>query len=73
MNEEVIREYTKKVTITVLAVIMMSATAAAVAFPLLKLFHLYPTVSWLLIALFVVVIVVEDLIGGGTSSKSFCL
>ncbi|MCM1106525.1 MAG: hypothetical protein NC355_06240, partial [Blautia sp.] len=70
MNNEVIQEYTKKVTITVLAVIMMSATAAAVAFPLLKLFHLYPTVSWLPIAFLVAVILVEDVIGGALIKKA---
>lgn len=63
MNNEVMQEYTKRVIITILAVIMLSASAAAITFSLLKLFHLYPTVSWTLLAFFVAVIVVEDIVG----------
>lgn len=63
MDNKVLKEYTKKVTILVLAIIMFSATAAAVVFPIFKLLGLYPMVSVVLVAVFVTVVLVEDIVG----------
>lgn len=63
MNNEVMKEYTKKVSILVLAVIMVSATAAAIVFPVLKIAGLYPDVSYAVIGIFVVVVIIEDIAG----------
>lgn len=63
MNNEVMKEYTKKVSILVLAVIMFSATAAAVVFPVLKIVGLYPNVSYAIIGIFVAIVIVEDIAG----------
>ena len=63
MDNKVIKEYTKKVTILVLAIIMFSATAAAGVFPIFKFLGLYPTVSVVLVAVFVVVVLLEDTMG----------
>lgn len=63
MNNEVMKEYTKKVTILVLVVIMLSATAAAVVFPILKIAGFYPDVSYITIGIFVSVILLEDISG----------
>ena len=63
MNNEVLKEYTKKVSILVLVVIMLSATAAAVVFPVLKVAGLYPDVSYATIGMFVAIVLVEDIAG----------
>ena len=63
MNNEVMKEYIKKISVLVLLVVMVSATAAAVVFPIFKFVGLYPDVSYISIAVFVVVIVVEDILG----------
>ena len=63
MNNEIMKEYRKKVIVAVIAIITLSATAAAVVFPLLKLLGLYPTVSWISVAFFAIVVVVEDVVG----------
>ena len=63
MNNEVMKEYTKKVSILVLVVIMLSATAAAIVFPTLKAVGLYPNVSDTIIGIFVAVVIAEDIAG----------
>lgn len=63
MNSEVMKEYTKKVSILVLLVIMLSATAAAVVFPVLKVVGLYPDVSYAVLGLFEVIVMAEDVVG----------
>ncbi len=63
MNNEVMKEYTKKVSILVLVVIMLSATAAAIVFPVLKAVGLYPDVSYMAIGIFVTFIILEDVAG----------
>lgn len=63
MNNEVMKEYTKKVSILVLTVIMLSATAAAVVFPVLKIAGLYSDVSYSIIGIFVAIVIVEDIAG----------
>lgn len=70
MNNEVMKEYTKKISILVLVVIMFSATAAAVVFPILKGIGCYPSVSYITIAIFVVIVMVEDIIGVVLVKKS---
>lgn len=69
-ENEVLQEYRKKVVIFLLAIIMFSVTAAAVVFPLLKALGLYPTVSMLLLAVFEVIIVLEDIAAGLLIRKS---
>lgn len=69
-QNEVLQEYRKKVVIFILGIIMFSVTAAAVVFPALKLFGLYPTVSVPLIAVFEIVIVAEDIAAGALMRKS---
>ena len=64
MDSKVMKEYIKKVTISVLVIIMFSATAAAVVFSIFKALGLYPNVSIGLLAIFVSVVVVEDVLGG---------
>ena len=63
MNNEVMKEYIKKISVLVLLVVMVSATAAAVVFPIFKFVGLYPDVSYISIAVFVAVIAVEDIVG----------
>lgn len=63
MNNEVMKEYAKKVSVLVLVVVMLSATAAAVVFPILKAAGLYPDVSYAAIGVFVALIVAEDIAG----------
>lgn len=60
----------KQVTISVLVIIMFSATAAAVVFSIFKALALYPNVSIGLLAIFVSVVVVEDVLGGILIKKS---
>ena len=64
------KEYIKKVIISVLVIIMFSATAAAVVFSIFKALGLYPNVSIGLLAIFVSVVVVEDVLGGVLIKKS---
>lgn len=69
-ENEVLQEYRKKVVIFLLGIIIFSVTAAAVVFPVLKVLGLYPTVSMMLIAVFEIVIVVEDIAAGLLIQKS---
>lgn len=62
MGNEIIKEYRKKAVVFLIVIIMVSATAAAVVFPVMKVIGLYPTVSWILIAVFEVVIIAEDIV-----------
>lgn len=70
MDSKVMKEYIKKVTISVLVIIMFSATAAAVVFSAFKALGLYPNVSMVSLAIFVSVVVVEDVLGGVLIKKS---
>ena len=63
MGKEVIEEYRKKVVVFLLTIIMLSATAAAIVFPVMKGMGLYPEVSWTLISIFEIFIIVEDIAG----------
>lgn len=69
-ENEVLQEYRKKVVIFLLGIIIFSVTAAAVVFPVLKALGLYPTVSMMLIAVFEIVIVTEDIAAGLLIRKS---
>lgn len=69
-ENEVLQEYRKKVVIFLLGIIIFSVTAAAVVFPVLKALGLYPTVSMMLIAVFEIVIVMEDIAAGLLIRKS---
>lgn len=62
MDNEIIKEYRKKAVVFLITIIIISATAAAVVFPIMKAAGLYPTVSWILIVVFDIVIMAEDLI-----------
>lgn len=70
MGNEVLAEYRKKALTFPIVIIMVSATAAGVVFPLMKGAGLYPTVSWMLIGLFEIFIVAEDVISGVLIRKS---
>ena len=63
MGAEILQEYRKKVVVFVLAIICFSATAAATVLPGMKLFGLYPTVSWGICGIFATIILIEDIIG----------
>lgn len=63
MGVEILQEYRKKVVVFVLAIICFSATAAAVVLPGMKLFGLYPDVSWGSCGIFIVIIMIEDILG----------
>ena len=63
MDAEILQEYRKKVVGFVIAIVCFSATAAAIVLPGMKLFGLYPAVSWLLCGAFIGVIVLEDALG----------
>lgn len=63
MDSEIIREYRKKVAIFVLAIVCVSASAAGIVLPAMKLFGLYPTVSWGLCGIFIAAVLLEDVIG----------
>ena len=63
MGVEILQEYRKKVVIFVIAIVCVSATAAAIVLPGMKLFGLYPTVSWITCAIFIVVIIIEVIAG----------
>ena len=63
MGVEILQEYRKKVVGFVIAILCLSATAAAIVLPGMKLLGLYPTVTWLLCGIFIVVVIVEDILG----------
>lgn len=63
MDMEILEEYRKKAVIFLLRIIMVSATAAGIVFPILKGMGLFPTVSWTIVGFFSVCIFVEDIIG----------
>lgn len=63
MDKEILEEYRKKAVVLLLGIIMFSATAAGVVFPILKAIGLYPSVLWLTIVIFVVFIIAEDVMG----------
>ena len=69
-ENEVLQEYRKKVIIFLLGIIMFSVTAAAIIFPLLRAFGLYPTVSVSILILFEIIIVIEDVSAGLLIRKS---
>lgn len=69
-ENEVLQEYRKKVVIFLLGIIIFSVTAAAVVFPVLKALGLYPTVSVPLIAVFEIIIALEDIAAGLLIRKS---
>lgn len=62
MGNEILQEYRKKAVLFLIVIIMISATAAAIAFPIMKGIGLYPTVSWMLLIVFEMVIIAEDII-----------
>lgn len=63
MDLEILKEYRKKVILFLLGIIMLSATAAGVVFPVLKGLGLYNTVLWETVIVFCVCILAEDMIG----------
>ena len=63
MDLEIMKEYTKKTVIFVLGIIMFSATAAGIVFPILKGLGLYSTVMWVTVIIFEGCILIEDIIG----------
>lgn len=63
MDNEILQEYRKRVTIFVIAIVCVSALAAGIVLPGMKLFGLYPTVSWLLCGIFIAVILLEEISG----------
>lgn len=63
MEAGILQEYRKKAVIFMLIIIMFSATAAGIVFPMLKGLKMYPSVSWGTVGIFVVCIILEDIIG----------
>ncbi|MBO5523630.1 MAG: hypothetical protein J5986_08150, partial [Roseburia sp.] len=63
MDNEVMREYRKKVAIFVLAIVCVSVLAAGIVLPGMKLIGWYPEVSWGLCGIFIAVVVLEDVVG----------
>ena len=63
MSEELLKEYQKKMVMFCIGIFILSATAAAIVFPLFKIFNLYSTVSWGIIAVFEAVVLIEDICG----------
>ena len=61
MGNEIIQEYRKKAVLFLIVIIMVSATAAAIAFPIMKVIGLYPTVSWIMLIIFEIIIIAEDM------------
>lgn len=59
----VIEEYNKKVARWVLVIILCSVTLSAIYFPVSKLAGLYPTASWWVLGVFIVMCVIENIIG----------
>lgn len=70
MGMEILEEYRKKVAIFLLGIIMLSASMAALAFPVMKLFQLFPTVSWEVVGIFCFIIILEDISGAVLIKKS---
>lgn len=70
MGNQILEEYRKKVVIFILAIVMLSATAAAVVLPALRSFGLYPGVSLTSVVVFIAIIVVEDIAGVYMIKKS---
>lgn len=64
MDNEIMREYRKKVSILVLAIVCVSVLAAAVVLPGMKLLGLYPTVPMGWCGIFAAVFLLEDILGG---------
>lgn len=60
--EAIVKEYRKKVAMILIVIIMFSATAAAVTFPVMKLLGMYQGVSWVRVGIFVFCILIEDVI-----------
>lgn len=63
MDNEIMLEYRKKVAIFVLAIVCVSAAAAGIVLPGMKLLGLYPAVSWGICGLFMAVILLEVILG----------
>lgn len=63
MDNEILQEYRKRVTIFVIAIVCVSALAAGIVLPGMKLFGLYPAVSWGICGIFITAILLEDIIG----------
>lgn len=59
----VIEEYNMRVAKMVLIILLVSVTMAAVFFPAMKLLGLYQTALWPVLGLFLVVCLIEDVIG----------
>ena len=70
MDKEILEEYRKKAIIFLLGIIMFSATAAGIVFPILKGVKLFPTVLWRTVIFFVICILLEDMIGFWLIKKS---
>ena len=66
MDLEILKEYRKKVVIFLLGIIIFSASAAGIVFPILKGLGFYTTVSGRTVVFFIICILVEDII-------AFCL
>lgn len=69
-ENEVLQEYRKKVVIFLLAIIMFSVTAAAVVFPVMRALGWYPSVTVPLLAVFEIIIALEDIAAGLLIRKS---
>ena len=63
MDFEILQEYRKKAIVFLLGIIMFSASAAGVVFPILKGVGLYKTVLWGTVIGFTGGIILEDVIG----------
>lgn len=63
MDNEIMLEYRKKVAIFVLAIVCVSASAAGIVLPGMKLLGLYPAVSWGVCGIFMAVILLEVILG----------
>lgn len=63
MDNEIMLEYRKKVAIFVLAIVCVSAAAAGIVLPGMKLLGLYPGVSWGICGIFMAVILLEVILG----------
>lgn len=70
MENIILEEYRKKVVIFLLAIVIFSATAAALVFPVFKGVGWYPTVPVKMVVAFDVVIAIEDIIAFFLIKKS---
>lgn len=61
MGNEVLQEYRKKVVVILVGVILFSATAAGIVFPVMKALGLFPSVTWRTVGIFDVFIILEDI------------